>query len=365
MNLFVDAHVFDDSLQGSRTYLKGLYRELIVREKTITFFFGASDIANLRNEFGESENVRFIKLPSGNKYLRLLFYIPFIILRYRIDIAHYQYISPFFKFSVEILTIHDVLFLDFPELFPVSYRFRNKLLFKRSALRADYLLTVSEYSRSRISEHFKINKSKIHVIPNGVSNDFFEILNNDQGIRSRYNLTRYILYVSRIEPRKNQILLLKAFTELRLWEKGYKLVFLGARALPYEDLDDTLSRLQDEIKDNVLFIPGAYGAELRSLYQNCSLFVYPSLAEGFGIPPLEAVASGVPVLCSERTAMCDFSFLGDKLFDPDSSEELKTKMLESLSTGKIQQDKEIEHVRVYYNWKNSAERFASVIFRTT
>ena len=335
IKLFVDAHVFDDPLQGSRTYLKGLYKELIRCSPDITFYFGSYYIENLKSEFGTYENTRYVKYITRNKYIRLTFEIPFIILKNHINISHFQYITPIFRFCEEILTIHDVLFLDFPDLFPPGYRFRNKILFRRSARKADFLLTVSEYSRQRISEHFNIGINKIHVVPNGIADEYFDYSRELPDVKVKYGLDRYILFVSRIEPRKNHILLLKAFTELELWKAGYKLLFIGSRALHSELFENYLDGLPEQIRKSVILIDNSYGNELISFYRNCSLSVYPSLAEGFGIPPLEAAASKVPVLCANTTAMRDFKFLRDGLFNPESVSELKEKIVMSLNdTGK-------------------------------
>lgn len=363
MNLFIDMHVFDDSLQGSRTYLKGLYNELILNHKSVHFFFGACNFENLRKEFGDHENVTYVKYWSGNRFIRLALNIPFIIVRNRINISHFQYIAPFFRLSKEILTIHDILFLDYPGLFPSSYRIRNKFFFSRSAARADFLLTVSEYSKKKISEHFKIKEQNIHVIPDGIADDFFKPPESAYDLKAIYGIGKYLLYVSRIEPRKNHLLLVKAFTELKLWNDDYTLVFIGSKALPTEELDNYLLSLPDDIKNKILFIDGAYGDRLKSFYRNCSLFVYPSLAEGFGIPPLEAIASGVPVLCSDSTAMGEFSFLRDRLFNPDSVNDLKEKIIKYLDNGENDFTEDIEHVRKNYSWKNSANIFSNIIFK--
>ncbi len=365
IKLFVDSHIFDDSLQGSRTYIKGLYSELIKSDLNVMFYFGAYDIENLRNEFGIHQNVRYVKYLTKNKYVRLTVDIPYNILKHRIDIAHFQYISPLFKLSREILTIHDVLFLDFPDLFPPGYRFKNKVLFNKSARRADYLLTVSEYSRQRISTHFGIKAGNIHVISNGISSQYFNYDRKLPDIKAKYNVDKYLLYVSRIEPRKNHVLLLKAFIELELWKKDYKLVLIGHKALNSPLFESSLTQLNDTIRKYIILVDESYGDELKSFYRNCALFIYPSLAEGFGIPPLEAVASKVPVLCSNTTAMGDFSFLGDNLFNPQLINELKEKILLSLNDGKRDFSSDSEYVRSKYNWNNSASEFVKIFLRNS
>jgi glycosyltransferase involved in cell wall biosynthesis len=362
MNLFIDAHVFDDSPQGTTTYLNGLYKELIEYNPDVNFFFGGYNVENLKNLFGLHDNVRFIKLCSRNKYIRLILVIPYIIIKYKIDVSHFQYILPAFRFSKEILTLHDILFLDYPELYPRGYRIVNKILFRHSARRADYLLTVSDFSGRRISDHFKISPEHIHVIPNGVDAAFFEPPDPFIDVRQKYSLDKYILYVSRFEPRKNHLLLVKAFAELNLWKEGFNLVLIGSRTLDTRLFDDYMKSMADEIKKNILFIDKSVGNELISFYRSCSLFVYPSLAEGFGIPPLEAAASGVPVLCSSTTAMAAYSFLGDNLFNPGNLSELKEKIIKALSHNNEDAKEKAGYVKKHYNWRNSAVLFSEVIF---
>lgn len=361
MNLFVDSHVFDGILQGSRTYLKELNTELIRQFPSVNFFFGAYDIQNLEKEFGKHENVRYLRYRVRNKYFRMLFDIPYLILKYKIDIAHYQYISPVFRFSKEIVTIHDVLFLDFPDMFTTLFRVTNKFLFRKSARRADFVLTVSEYSRQRIAEHLGIQLENIHVISNGVNEGFFLPVGELPDIREKFNLDKYLLYVSRIEPRKNHVLLLRAFVDLRLWEKGYSLVFIGSVTQKAPMLDNYLKTLSPEIKKAVRFIDGSFGNELKAFYRSCDLFVYPSLAEGFGIPPLEAFASGVPLLCSNTTSLSEFGFLKDSFFNPFSLEDLKDKITQKLNEVKCVNESGIKFIKSNFSWKKSAKDFGTLI----
>lgn len=364
MNILIDAHVFDETHQGSRTYLKGLYQELVKLLPEISFFFAAYNFESIRTEIGDYPNVHFVQLKRG-KYLRLLVEMPYIIRKYKIDYAHFQYISPPVKNCKTIVTVHDILFKDFTSLFPLKYRIINNFLFRLSAKRANVLLTVSEYSRQRIAFHYEIPLNKIGITPNGISQNFFGVANSRQKseFKHKYNLNQYILYVSRIEPRKNHLLLLRAFSELRLWERNYKLVCIGKKDFSYHDIDLFLETSLEECRGNVVLLQDINDSELRAFYTNANLFIYPSIAEGFGIPPIEAVAGGTATLCSNTTAMSDFTFLGDDLFDPYNLDELKTKILDKLSkpadlnrTATLKQT-----VAEKYSWSKSARSFISFL----
>ncbi|MEZ4792899.1 MAG: glycosyltransferase family 1 protein [Gelidibacter sp.] len=361
MNILIDAHVFDDKHQGTRTYLKGLYSELIPLAKDWNFFMVANDIANLKDEFGEHANVTYIPLKSHNKFYRLLVELPAIIRKYNIDYSHYQYVGTPIKAGKQIITTHDILFeqKEFKSYFPFKYRLTNSFLFKRSAKHADVLLTVSKYSRHKISELYDIPLETIHVTPNAVHANFkrhsFQEASN--GI---LDLGKYILYVARIEPRKNHLALLKAFTELQLAQKGYKLVFIGRKDIPNPELEAYNAKSKPINGDAVVWLDSIPNDELASYYQHCELFVFPSFAEGFGIPPLEAMATGCKLLCSKNTAMADFNLPESLTFDPYNVGELKLKMQQQLNTDEVLVDM-YNKILEKYNWNRVAADFFGLI----
>ena len=172
MNILVDMHVFDGKHQGTRTYLKGLYTELIPIAKNHHFFLVANDVKNLKSEFKNYNNVSYISLKSNNKFYRLLFEFPSIIKQNKIDFAHFQYIAPPFKNCKLIITIHDILFeqKEYKKYFSFKYRIVNGALFRWSASRANILLTVSEYSKRK--EEIEINLDNQEILYGNKSVNF-------------------------------------------------------------------------------------------------------------------------------------------------------------------------------------------------
>jgi glycosyltransferase involved in cell wall biosynthesis len=361
VKLLVDGHCFDDLYQSASVYLKGLYDQLKDDEE-IELFIAAYDTAHLQSVFNGSERITYVKLQSKSKYYRLLFDFPRIIEKYGIDVAHYQYISPFVKRSKEIVTIHDILYKDFDKYFPLPYKLRNDLFFKRSAKRADLVTSVSEYSVEAIVRHFKIPASKIKLVPNGIANIFFANPSPGVNVRQKYYLKEYILCVSRIEPRKNHLFLVKAYCELELWNKNIQLVLLGRQDLEVKELDEYVDSLNPAVRKNIVRFENISFSELIGFYTQSLVVVYPSLGEGFGIPPLEAAALKTKVLCSNTTAMADFSFFKDSLFDPSDLETFKRKLLEQLSrSDEENRDRISGEIRNRYNWASIAKEFAITI----
>ncbi len=364
MKLLLDAHCFDyKTSEGINSYIKGVYSSLIDLAKDITFYIVAADIEKVKSIFGEHENVVYVPLTSKNKIYRLLFEFPAIIKKYQIDVTHYQYTSPLLKNCKNIITLHDILFVDYPTMFPWSYRTIKGLLFKLSAKRADLLLTVSEYSKRQIAKHYGIESDKIHVTPNAVSDDFYNIdLQAAQNFVKSQGVEKYVLYVSRIEPRKNQVALLKAYCEQRLWESGYDLVFIGRKTLATPDFDSYFEALDQEVKTHIHIHNQVDYTDLKYWYKAASLFVYPALAEGFGIPPIEAGAAGVPTICCNKTAMGDFKFFGDNLIDIDNTELLRTTMSEILAgTKRVDTAAISKQILEKYNWDNIAQNFYELL----
>jgi glycosyltransferase involved in cell wall biosynthesis len=351
IRIFIDCHVFEGSFQGTTTYLKGIYLEMI-KDRNYEFFFAANDVNCIKPIFGEQENIHYLTYSSKNKFYRLLIDIPRLIKQNKIDYAHFQYIVPPIKHCKYITTVHDVLFLDFPNYFPLAYRIKNKFLFKWSAKHSEIVLTVSEFSKKQIQKHFGIKE--IAITPNAVDPVYFEEYNKTEikkQVSETYNLNNYWLYISRWEPRKNHLKLLEVFVESKFYN-DFTLVFIGDKAITDKAYDLYYERLSDEVKSKVITFNKINFEELLLLLRGADLSVYPSFAEGFGIPPLEALAAKIPSICSNTTAMADFEFMKEDTFNPYDKHDMGKAIHKALS-GKTDTSK-IEVLKRKYNWGLSA-----------
>lgn len=356
IKILVDGRWFDSYYSGVSTYIKGLYNDLS-EDHNFEITIVGSNIEKLKAEF--PKNVKFIKLNSRFNLKRLYYDIPNIIKKNSFDYAHFQYICPILKPCRYIVTLHDLLFLDYKKSFPLSFIIKNSFLFFISSVRADMILTVSDYSKKQIVRIFKTKPSKIYITPNGILKRFNSIsrVNN---IKKKYNVEDYILYVSRIEPRKNHLILLKAFVELELYN-NYQLLFIGKETITNLDLNNFINSLSDNIKRKIIFIENTSEEDLHEFYSNASLFVYPSLSEGFGIPPIEAISCGAKTICSNATALIDFEFLSAYQFDPNNFNELKSKMLSTLNDKSYPIEDYKLIISEKYNWRNIAGSYKKVL----
>ncbi|RYY82449.1 MAG: glycosyltransferase [Chitinophagaceae bacterium] len=184
-------------------------------------------------------------------------------------------------------------------------------------------------------------------------------------MRERYGVDRYLLCVSRMEPRKNQNLLVRAFQELNLAAEGYQLVLIGNRSLQVPEFDEALAALKSYERAAVWILENIPDQELHDWYRGCRLFVYPSLGEGFGIPPLEAAMAEVPVLCSNKTALADFDFFGDDLVDPTDTKAFTARLNQLLQTppqpGIFAQ--RAQTIANRYSWKASADILMQQVYQ--
>ena len=360
IRLFLDAHVLDQEFQGTRTFIREIYSLLACKED-VELFVAAFDTENLKRNFPGRENVHFIPYRSRSSLVRLGWEIPEMLKKYRIDYAHFQYITPLFKRSRYIVTIHDVIFSEYPDEFSLPYRVMKKMLYGRAARMADILTTVSEYSERSIRKFLRVGADKpIPIIPNGVASKFFLPFDRRQSadhIAQRYGLQKMILYVSRIEPRKNHVFLLKAFLELELYRKGHYLVMLGHQSIRIPELDDLLRSLPGEVRTFIFMSDSVNDSDLLEFYRAADVFVYPSRAEGFGIPPLEAAALRIPVICSNSSAMEQYRFFGAYHIDPYDLALLKSKLISILDeppAAAVLEDIS-RRVQAEYSWEHAAE----------
>lgn len=217
--------------------------------------------------------------------------------------------APFFvprKTEVTV-TIHDLAFKRYPETFPKLDRLKLAILLHRAVRRADKLIAVSQSTKDDLLHFFPaLPPERIRVIAHGLDADFFGARISpaeSQAILSRYGLApqSYILHVGALQPRKNLVRLIQAFEIAKKSMFEMKLVLAGEQAWLAETI--LAAREKSMYRDDIILTGRLHFEELRALYQSARLCVFPSLYEGFGLPILEAFASGIPVLTASNSSL--------------------------------------------------------------
>jgi len=267
------------------------------------------------------------------------------------DVLHFPYDSRLlFKRGKFVVTIHDVKPLAFPEIYPGSERLR------RGIDRIDRVITDSKASKQDIIRLLGIEEGKVDVAYLGISKAFFNAQPDQFFLRKYLVDDDYILYVGSGDPTKNLGLLLQAYGNLPLdMINAYNLVLVG-------DLKKNSALLKDieelKLSDRIILTGRVDEQDLLQLYRHATLFVYPSLYEGFGLPVLEAMASGVPVISSKVSSLPEVVGEAGLLINPQDPNEIREAIIRILSDRALQERLRKEGIdrAKQFTWEKTARQ---------
>jgi len=306
LQIGIDARPATTEARGLRTYSRSLLRELAAKDRGVKLTLYTHD-AKLYELLSPSSFCSIHLIPEWTP-IKTHTLLPRLVRRQGIQVMAFLANSAWmFPSCPTVVTIHDLTSELFPSIFYPTLGSRMlRLIRQRFFFRPKLVITISETSRKQILEHFKISPTRVQVVFNGVNGIFQPEQPLGPG-RSRFQrLKPYLLYVGALDFRKNLETLLAAFA----WLKGHtdlphRLILAGnsdpTRPALYPDLRTLARKLG--IEQQVDFLGYVADEELPSWYRHAALFVFPSLYEGFGLPPLEAMASGVPVVCSHAASL--------------------------------------------------------------
>jgi len=322
------------NLSGTGKYTTHLIKHLskIDQNNEYIIFVPADESLDF---LADKENFKRIKIPYRDRR-RLIWeqtILPLKVKRLKADLLHPPaFISPFINIVPSVITVHDMAFKRHPWTIAEDRKRYYDRLIPRSIKNADTIIAVSEFTRSEIIKYFPDSKRKIRVTLEGVDK-FFLPAADESMIKTtlrKYNLEEgFILSVGTIEPRKNFLRLLDAYERL-VKEQGIeeKLVIVGRMGWGCEDLIEKTKR--KELKGRVVMPGFVSPQELSAIYQGASIFVLPSLYEGFGLPILEAMAFGLPVITSRISALPEVAGGAALLVNPYSRREIANAILKFL-----------------------------------
>ena len=221
-----------------------------------------------------------------------------------------------------IVTIHDLIFIRYPNLYSFFDRKIHYLKFKKAAVKADKIIAISEQTKKDIVTFFKIKPEKIEVIYQGCQSFFKQTYSEleKQSVANKFHLPEeFILNVGTIERRKNALLIVKAIKNCNT-----KLVLIGKKTKYALEIEEYVTT--HNLQDKVIFLKGLSSEELAIVYQLATIFVYPSLFEGFGIPIIEALYSKTPVISTVDGVFPEAGGPNSIYIDPNNVEELQEKI---------------------------------------
>jgi len=304
MRIAIDASTISTQ-GGPRTYVLGLIDALLRMDSVHNYVVFYNDPIHV----GRFPAAKEIVLPGKEALARLWrehVLLPLACKRERVDILHCPKSAiPYFSPCPVVVTLHDLIPLKHPETEKFAARMYWRLQIPIAARRSDFIITDSEHARREILEDFGCSPEKVKAIMLGFDASMSMVRGTADGdtILRKYGLPpSYLLYVGTIQPRKNLDTLIRAFCTLRCSGSfDGKLVIVGRKGWLYEQLFVTIKELG--LESEIIFTGFVPDEELPFIYDRAKVFLYLSLFEGFGLPPLEAMACGVPVITSNTTSL--------------------------------------------------------------
>jgi glycosyltransferase involved in cell wall biosynthesis len=363
MRVAIDARKLHDF--GIGTYIRNLLRQL-ARIDHDTEYVLLCQKADLDIAAQLGPNFRTVLEPSPNYSVREQIHVPWVLRREHPDVYHApHYVLPAGVRCRSVVTIHDCIHLMFPQYLPnkAAYAYARASMWA-AARRSDCILTVSEASKRDILHFFKVPPEKIVVVYNAID-DHFRVTPAEEDVarvRERYQLDhQFVLYVGNIKPHKNLVRLIEAFAELRT--SGFdelKLLIIGDEISKLPALRRAVHR--HKLHKHVRFLGYLPDQTLAILYRLASAFVFPSLYEGFGLPALEAMASGTPVVTSNVSSLPEVAGDAALLVDPYDVDSLVEGLRRVLSDPVLAADlrrRGLERSREF-SWERSVEKTRQV-----
>jgi len=335
---------------GSETYARALVKELDAREEidlqVVVSRLGDGAIDARREivashvQGGHSTAARLRALAGGS--------VPDGRLRSAIasaDVVHYPFTVPIpLTRGPWVHTLLDVQHLDLPEMFSWAERQYRKVTYDVAARRAARVITISEFSKQRIMDHLGIPDERIDVAPLGVDLDQFTVSSGERD--------PFVFFPATVWPHKNHARLFEAMAIVRESRADLSLVLTGGKREQLGDLPDWVEH-RGFVDDY----------ELRKFYARASCLVFPSLYEGFGLPPLEAMASGCPVAVSNAGSLPEICGDAGVTFDPENVSAMATAILRAITSGDRLRDRAVDRARSF-TWAACATAHVESYART-
>lgn len=330
MRIVIDLTSLDDNFSGIEKFALSTTKEMIKNK-------GNEYVLVFKNKihgefFSLPQNVRTKVFKSKHKLWAAQIWLPIALLDEKADVYFFPaFPAPFLFFNKNsISTIHDMSCWDCPQADKPWMNLYFRILYNKATKSNRKIVTVSEFSKNRIISLLNVKPDRIKVVYSGISNDLLNFKYSeemDKKACAKYNLKdkEYILCLSTVEPRKNMRLLLNAYSQLRKQGKINKELILAGRKGWL--VDDIMTGIDSESAEHVHFTGFVENEYLPYLYLHAAYFVFPSMYEGFGLPPIEAMGVKTTVLSSDVTSMPEILQDAAYYFKNNDIESLMSEMI--------------------------------------
>jgi len=336
MRVGIDATALPPKPVGAGTYTVNLIRALHSLDLGYDLIVFATQRGQDLIDLPDKRGFKWVVTPELNPAVRLVWeqvVFPFLVRKNKLDILHsLHYTKPIFLPCASVVTFHDMTFFLFPQLHTQAKRILFPLFIRISVRQADALIAVSEGTRQDSIRLLNLPPQKIYTTPLGASQEYQKITDPVllEDMRRKYKLpTGFFLYTGLVEPRKNLPMLIRAYASLLDQGIKEKLVIVGRVGWMSDEIFKLADRLGLDKK--VVFTGYIDQNDLPAIYNLASVFVYPTLYEGFGLPVLEAMACGTPVITSAVSSLPEIVGNAGVLLPPADEEALSSAMFRLMS----------------------------------
>ena len=366
MRIAIDAHSVGTRLAGNETYATNLIEALAEQDQANQYTLFVTTREAIERFSNRWPNFSVVRTLPHSPLVRIPITLTAELRRRPVDVLHVQFTSPPLAPCPVVVSIHDLSFEHLPETFNRRSRMQLRLTVRRSARNAARILTLSDYVRDDVMRTYKIPREQITAIPLAAAQCFQRITDATQleRVRHTYGITGdYILSVGSIQPRKNLRRLIHAYRFLREQRPGVKLptlVLAGKKAWLH---GDTLRAVEESgVGDHILLTDYLPQDDLPALYSGALCFIYPSFFEGFGLPPLEAMQCGTPVIVGDRTSLPEVVGDAGLFVNPFDEAEIAAALGRLIFDSNLRRQLSVKGLQraAQFTWKETARRTLEV-----
>ncbi|MCL4385561.1 MAG: glycosyltransferase family 4 protein [Actinobacteria bacterium] len=335
MKIAIDATIVRKENTGTGFYIINLLNGLLKKDnKNEYIVFIDGNVANKLLKI-KKDNFKIINKNFRYKFSRILwqlFLLPIVLKKNKVDVLHSSnYVTPLYKLGFKIIvTIHDLTFLLFPEKYTIMKRLFYKIMIPFFVKVSDKIIAISNNTKTDILKYFKLNDDKVTIVYACCSENFNNIVDEIKAkeVLLKYEIKKdYMLFVGMIEPRKNIISILRAFKEIDK-DINADLIIAGKKGWYFKEIEEFMKNVKNmDLKNNIIFTGYVPEEDMKYLFQKALFFIFPSFYEGFGLPPLQAMACGTPVITSNISSLPEVVGKAAILINPydlhDLSESMK------------------------------------------